>query len=79
MGLPAVPWGSPSSLMPMCVVLPGGPATKAQQWWVASGNSSRMVWTKAWAASASGALAAVVMKRLRCTTSSTRWIRAGTR
>jgi hypothetical protein len=31
MGRPAVPCGSPSSLIPMWAVLAGGPATKAQQ------------------------------------------------
>ena len=79
MGRPAVPWGSPASLIPTEVVLPGGPATKAQQWWVASGRSPRTRSTKAWAASASGACASVVTKRLRRTTSSTRWMRAGIR
>jgi len=31
MGFPAVPWGSPSSLIPIRAVSPGGPATYAQQ------------------------------------------------
>ena len=29
MGRPAVPWGSPSSLIPTLAVEPGGPTTKA--------------------------------------------------
>ena len=77
MGLPAVPWGSPSSLIPMEAVLPGGPATKAQQLWVASGNSSRIRATNAWAASEVGACPPVVMKRLLWITSSTRCNRDG--
>ena len=77
MGVPAVPWGSPSSLLPTWVVLPGGPATNAQQLCVASENSPRIRATKACAASASGACATVVMNRLRRIDSSTRWTRAG--
>ncbi len=77
MGRPPVPCGSPSSLMATWAVLPGGPATKAQQLWVASGKSSRTRWMKACAASASGACAPDVMKRLLWIVCSTRWTRAG--
>ena len=79
MGLPPVPLGSPASLRPTCVVLPGNPATKAQQWWVAPGNSSRICSTKACAAFGVGARASEVMKRLRETTCSARCRPTGTR
>ncbi len=64
MGLPAVLCGSPSSLQPIFAVSPGGPAAKAQQLWVASGNSDLRSSMNTLAFPWEGAWPTVVMKRL---------------
>src|SRR5688500_4220323 len=76
-GRPAAPGGSPASLLPIDAVSAGGPGTKAQQLWVASGNSARIASMNARAAAALGAWPRLAIKRLRSMDVSVRCSAAG--